>query len=188
VIGSYRNCSYIIKRFLLAIMSISVRISSGRICSMNYLLVVITVIILTFTGGDASARNSYQSEEEASNSAKASFEQILDLWRDGRYDDLYERTQRSGKTAKEDFGRKLENGTYKPACCWQKMQDVSVHLENDAFAVVRAKIGLENGSDVTYKTRSYKLVREGDAWRISQSDLFSLAGAKKATKGHKKKN
>lgn len=146
---------------------------------MNYFLAVITVIILTVTAGDAAARNSYQSDEEASRSVKASFEQILDLWRDGRYDDLYERTQRSGKTAKEDFGRKLESGTYRPACCWQKMQDVSVHIENNAFAVVRAKIGLEANGETTYKTRSYKLVREGDVWRISQSDLFSLAGAKK---------
>lgn len=154
---------------------------------MKLLLAVIAGIIMTLSCGDASARrNTNQTDAEAASAAKASLEQILDLWREGRYDDLYERTQRSGKTAKEDFGRKLEDGTYKPACCWQKLQDVSVHLENDAFAVVRAKIGLEGGSDITFKTRSYKLVKEGDVWRISQSDLFSLAGAKKGKKARKK--
>lgn len=153
---------------------------------MNYFTAVITVIILSLCSGTASARNSYQSDGDAESSARAAFESILDLWRDGRFDQLYERTQRSGKKAKEDFVRKMENGVYRPACCWQKMQDVTVHIENGDFASVRAKIGLEGGSDITYKTRSYKMVREGDVWRISQSDLLSLAGAKKVIKKHRK--
>jgi hypothetical protein len=153
---------------------------------MKYFAAALAILVLTMTCETAFAKSAYQTDSEAASSAKASFEQILDLWREGRYNDLYERTQRSGKSAKEDFAKKLENGTFKPACCWQKMQDVSVHIENDDFAVVKAKIGLEGGGDITFKTRSYKLVREGDVWRISQSDLFALAGAKKSKKGHRK--
>jgi hypothetical protein len=153
---------------------------------MKFIAAALAILVLTMACDAAFAKNSYQTDTEAISSARAAFEQILDLWRDGRYNDLYELTQRSGKSAKEDFAKKLENGSYKPACCWQKMQDVSVHIENDDFAVVRAKIGLEGGGDTTFKTRSYKLVREGDVWRISQSDLFSLAGAKKSKKGKRK--
>ena len=152
---------------------------------MKLFLAAVVAFILTINSEAALARGQQQTDAEAVTSVKAAFEEILDLWRDARYDELYERTQRSGKVAKEDFANRLENSTTKPACCWQKMQDVSVHVENNDFAVVRAKIGLEGDGDIKFKTRSYKLVREGNTWRISQSDLISLAGAKKTKKGHR---
>ncbi|GAM09895.1 hypothetical protein OR1_02177 [Geobacter sp. OR-1] len=153
---------------------------------MKFFITVLAVFVLTLSSVSAFARSAYQTDSEASTAARAAFEEILDLWRADRYDDLYDRTQHGGKTAKEDFARKLGNATFKPACCWQKMQDVSVHVENDDIAVVRAKVGLEGDGDIQYKTRSYRMVREGDIWRISQSDLFSLAGAKAKKKVYKK--
>lgn len=153
---------------------------------MKYFITTLTFLVLTISSTVSFARSSHQSDAEAATAARADLERTLDMWRNGEYDDLYERTQRSGKTAKEDFASKLENATYKPACCWQKIQDVTVHIENATFAVVRAKIGLEGSGEVIYKTRSYKLVREGDVWRVSQTDLFSLAGAKKARKSSRK--
>lgn len=149
---------------------------------MKHFFAVLAVFVMTMSAGVSYAKRSPQTDPDAAGSARAAFEEILDLWREGRYDELYERTQRSGKTAQEDFAARLDNGTYKPACCWQKLQDVTVHVENNDFAVIRAKIGLEGGSDISYKTRSWKLVREGAVWRISQSDLFALSGAKKSVK------
>jgi hypothetical protein len=154
---------------------------------MKKYLVPLFVILLYLSADPAYPRNSYQTESELSSSARSAFEEILDLWRAGRYDELHVRTQISGKVAKEDFASRLENAANKPACCWQKMQDVTVQVENDDIAVIRAKVGLEGGGDIKYKTRSYRLVREGDRWRISQSDLFALAGAQKGKKGHRKK-
>jgi hypothetical protein len=153
---------------------------------MKYFITLLVTLIMAVSSMNAFARSAYQTDSEASSAAKAAFEEILDLWRADRYDDLYDRTQHGGKTAKEDFARKLGNATFKPACCWQKMQDVSVHVENDDIAVVRAKVGLEGDGDIQYKTRSYRMVKEGDVWRISQSDLFSLAGAKAKKKVYKK--
>jgi len=49
------------------------------------------------------------------------FEKILDLWRDGRYADLYERTT-GGKEGKERFAKMLASAPLKPSCCWEKMQ------------------------------------------------------------------
>lgn len=151
----------------------------------NLLIILAAVGVVVFVS-TASARSTYQTDAELSSSAKSAFEEILDLWRAGSYDALYDRTRLADKTAREDFAAKLENASRKPACCWQKLQDVSVHVENDDMAVIRAKVGLEGSSGITYKTRSYRLIREHDRWRISQSDLFSLAGAKKAKKGSRK--
>jgi hypothetical protein len=152
----------------------------------KYFLLLVAIALVYLSPGTADARSSYQTESELSSSARSAFEEILDLWRAGRYDELHKLTQISGKVAKEDFASRLENAGNKPACCWQKMQDVSVQIENDDIAIIRAKVGLEGNGEIKYKTRSYRLVRDGGHWRISQSDIFALAGAKKGKKGHRK--
>jgi len=103
------------------------------------------------------------------------FEQILDLWRDGRYNDLFERTS-GGKESKEAFAKRLASAPRKPACCWEKMQEARVSLKSDRDAVVRAKLGFEGGvSGTEFVTKGIKLKRDGGFWVISQSDLFTLA-------------
>lgn len=103
------------------------------------------------------------------------FEQILDLWHDGRYDDLFERTA-IGRTGKEQFAKKLASAPRKPACCWEKMQDARVSLKSDRVAVVRAKLGFEGSIPGTeFVTKGIKLYKEQGVWLISQSDLFTLA-------------
>jgi len=103
------------------------------------------------------------------------FEKILDLWRDGRYDDLFERTA-GGREGKELFASKLASAPRKPACCWEKMQDARVSLKGGRAAVVRARLGFEGGvSGTEFVTRGIKLSKENGIWIISQSDLFSLA-------------
>ena len=111
------------------------------------------------------------------------FEQILDLWRDGRYAELYEHTF-GGKEGKETFAKRLEAAPRKPACCWEKMQDARVTLKSGRAATVHAKLGFEgNVSGTEFVTKPVKLKREaGSAWLISESELFSLAqlGKKRA--------
>jgi hypothetical protein len=107
------------------------------------------------------------------------FEQILDLWRDGSYGDLFDRTA-GGKASKELFAKKLASAPRKPACCWEKMQDARVSLKGERAATVRARLGFEGGASGTeFVTRGIKLKKEGDVWVISQSDLFSLADLSK---------
>lgn len=125
------------------------------------------------------AHSPYQSDTEIVTGAQKAFEEVLDLWRAGQYDELFERTRGNGRLAKEDFARRLERATLKPACCWQKVQNLSVHVENDDLAAVRATVGLEGGPEIEFKTRTFKLYRERGRWRIGQTDILSLAGASK---------
>ena len=107
------------------------------------------------------------------------FEQILNLWRDGRYAELYERTS-GGKEGKEAFARRLAAAPRKPACCWEKMQEVRVSMKNDRAATVRARLGFEgNVTGTDFVTKGVKLKREANVWVISQSELFSLANLSK---------
>ena len=62
-----------------------------------------------------------------------------------------------------------------------------ISVRNDSSATVRAKLGFEReAEDTDFITRSFKLQKEDGVWRISQSDIFSLAGIG-TKKGHHKK-
>lgn len=153
-------------------------------------LVVIAAFCIAFLVNPAWGKTLYMPEEEIRAEALRGFEEILDLWRDGRYAELYDRTVSGGKVTRESFAERLSSAPRRPACCWEKMQEAKVTLRGDSAAVVRARLGFEGGGATEFKTRSFKLVKEDEVWRISQSDLISLAGAakKKSRQRAKKKD
>ena len=107
------------------------------------------------------------------------FEHILDLWREGKYTDLFERTS-GGKESAEQFANRLASAPRKPACCWEKMQGVQVSLQSERSATVRARLGFEGSvSGTEFVTKGIKLKKEDGLWIIAQSDLFSLANLAK---------
>ncbi|HJV33490.1 MAG TPA: hypothetical protein VJ604_00350 [Geomonas sp.] len=113
------------------------------------------------------------------------FELILDLWRDGRYNELFERTATS-RQSKEQFARALASAPRRPACCWEKMQDVRVSVTSERAAVVRARLGFDRSVPGTeFITRGIKLKKEDGVWMITQSELYSLAELKKKRSSYK---
>ncbi|ACH40543.1 hypothetical protein Gbem_3551 [Citrifermentans bemidjiense Bem] len=132
--------------------------------------------------GKRTATSAAQSGVASSQEVLGDFEKILDLWRDGSYDELYRRTT-GGRESKETFARKLSAAPRRPACCWEKMQDVEVSSKGEGKAVVRARLGFEGSVPGTqFVTKSIKLQKEGSVWAISQSDLLSLADYSKKRK------
>lgn len=144
-----------------------------RISLLAFLLVTLSII-------PAQARNRATSAATGSEQeVLRDFGQILDLWRNGRYADLYQRTS-GGKASMEQFAKKLASAPRKPACCWEKMQDAQVSLKSERAASVRARLGFEgNVSGIEFVTKSIKLRKEDGLWIIAQSDLFSLANLSK---------
>jgi hypothetical protein len=59
------------------------------------------------------------------------------------------------------------------------MQEVGVSVRTGTSVVVRAKLGLDAPGEMEYKTKSFKLSKEDGVWRISRSELLSLAEARK---------
>lgn len=118
-----------------------------------------------------------------------SMSETLDLWRDGRYEQLFERLAHRGKTSRESFVKKMNNAKIRPACCWQKMENFKVLNEKRTEAVVYVKVGLEgsrNGEESS--TREFRLTHEEGAWKMQLSDIFSIAGitGKKGAHGSRK--
>jgi len=124
----------------------------------------------------------FADDEAIRSEAVAGFEKILDLWRDGRFEELYDRTLISGKETKESFVSRMSSARLKPSCCWEKMQDVGVSVRNGSSVVIKAKLGLDAPGEMEYKTKSFKLYKEDGVWRIAASELLSLAEARKKGK------
>ena len=145
-----------------------------------FAVLLVMVLATPLWGGEAPG-------EGDKTEATRGFERILDLWREGNYGELYDRTLVSGKDTKQSFTRKMSAARLKPSCCWEKMQDVSVRAKSPTSVVIRAKIGLDAPGEMEYKTKSFKMIKEFGEWRISRSDILALAEGKSPKKSRKHK-
>ena len=101
-------------------------------------LVLVAALLLSFCCATASqGKTSYQGEEELKVEAERGFGELLDLWRDGNYEQLYDRTAGGGTVTREEFAGRLAKAPFRPACCWEKLRDVRVVLNNDDSARIR---------------------------------------------------
>lgn len=142
------------------------------------LLLSVALVSLLFVL-PVSARQETPDTESVKIEVVRAFEQILDLWHAGDYDQLYDKTTVAGKDTRESFRKKMEAAKLKPSCCWEKMQGVAVSVKSNSSAVIRAKIGLDAPGDMVYKTKSFRMTNEFGEWRIARSEILSLAGAGK---------
>lgn len=147
---------------------------------MGRTIIVSVLLALALFASSASGKTLQPADPQLAAEAQRGLEEILDLWREGNYAGLYERTSVTGKESREGLAKKLAAAPRRPSCCWEKMQDVRVSSRSDDAVTVRAKFGLEGGPGGTeYATRSLRLAREGGRWTVSQADILSLAGASK---------
>ncbi|MBJ6752809.1 hypothetical protein [Geomonas anaerohicana] len=141
------------------------------------LLVLILFITIAAAPSEGARRGAAAHETSVASEQEVlrDFETILDLWRDGRFDDLYQHTN-GGKDGREKFANRLASAPRKPACCWEKIQDARVSLKSGKNAVVQAQLGFEASTPGTeFVTKAIHLKKDGATWTISQSDLYSLA-------------
>jgi hypothetical protein len=119
-----------------------------------------------------------------------SMSDTLDLWREGRYEQLYENLSHRGKTSKEQFVKKMRDTSIRPSCCFQKLENFKVLNEKRTEATVYAKIGLEGTPNVAESsTREFKLTHEENLWKMQLADIIAISGAsgKKARHVSRKK-
>jgi hypothetical protein len=117
--------------------------------------------------------------------------ETFDIWRDGRYEQLFEKLAHRGKTSREAFVKKMKESTIRPACCWQKMENFKVLNEKRTEATVYVKVGLEGtAGSADSTTREFKMTHQEGVWKMQLADVLSISGttAKKAgAKRHAKK-
>ena len=102
----------------------------------------------------------------------------LDLWREGRYEQLYEHLAHRGRTSREQFVNRMRDTTIRPACCFQKLENFRVLNEKRTEATVYARVGLEGTPNASESsTREFKLTHEENIWKMQMADVLSIAGA-----------
>ncbi len=129
---------------------------------------------------------------EAESPLEKSMSDTLDVWRDGRYEQLFEQLAHRGKTSRETFVNKMRTSTTHPACCWQKMENFKIMNEKRTEATVYVKIGFEGSPDAaTSTTREFKMTHQDGVWKMQLADVLSLAGVSgkkiKGVRRHTKK-
>lgn len=144
---------------------------------LSLLILTVSLLVAFLQPAEAGKRGtgSGQTATTGQGEVLRDFETILDLWRDGKYEELYQHTT-GGKDGKERFIAKLSSAPRKPACCWEKIQEPRVTMKNASTAVVHARLGFEASTPGTeFATKGVNLKKESSGWSISQSELYSLA-------------
>jgi len=114
--------------------------------------------------------------EQAKAEALRGFEEILDLWRGDNYDALYARLVHSPGSDAWKFADQLNHSGRRPACCWEKLQEVTVTVVDQGRVDIFARLGIEvEGAGTRFVTRTFSLVKQGGVWRLPEADVITLA-------------
>jgi hypothetical protein len=150
-------------------------------------LVSVAFGLFVLAGSGTSISEAVQSDAGYGVEVRQDLEATLDLWRDGRFEDVYRRSVESGRHSKEYFVNHMAAAPRKPACCWEKLQDAVVTLKGDRRATLKARFGFDTGTGTEFITKSIKLQRDDGVWKVVMSDLLTLSGTSKKVRGKKKK-
>lgn len=104
----------------------------------------------------------------------------LDLWREGRFEQLYDSLSHRTGLTRERFVQTMKDAEIKPACCFHKLNDFRLISEKLTTAKVFAKLGMEGspGTDES-QSREFTLDHEEGRWKMRMADIKKLAGIKK---------
>jgi len=103
---------------------------------------------------------------------------ILSLWKDGRYDLLYDWGDRKSRTTvnKEDFEHRMRKKGIGLASSWETLRDIQVDVKSATLAYATVKIGFKllKGGETKFRTEIYRMSLEKGMWKISLTKLLSV--------------
>mgnify|MGYP000932209173 CR=1 FL=1 len=120
------------------------------------------------------------SAEQRNDPREQAMSDALDLWREGRFEQLYDSlSHRSGLT-RERFVQAMKDAEIKPACCFNKLNNFRLINEKRTTAKVYAKLGMEAGPGTDEsQSREFTLDHEEGRWKMRMADIKTLTGLKK---------
>ncbi len=150
------------------------------------IFVVSTPLLFLFSSEPAfSAKSREGSRKQVINQNKIesdvteAFQTIISLWKDERYEALYEHGDKKSRRAirKEDFEHRMKNKEVGLASSWETIKDVRVEVESPTRVHTTAKIGYKSkkGGDAKHRTETFLMNLEKGSWKI---DLQKILRAK----------
>ena len=152
-------------------------------------LMTLHLILLANHGAYASAN---VKEAETIQQVESAFNEIVNLWYDQKFDELYDRFvyKEKGTISKGKLINRMTKEKKKLACCWQKVQDVKIKIYSSGKAEVKAKFGFEDlSNEISYVTAEIPLYLKHETWMVKVKDILDTApdAPKYKTKKHTKK-
>lgn len=135
---------------------------------------LLCLFFFVITIGYASVVTAVQHQD----SREKALSDALDLWREGRFEQLYDSlSHRSGMT-RERFVMLLQEASVRPACCHKKLNDFKLINEKVTTAKIFARLGMEGSPGTeSRQSREFVLDHEEGGWKVRMTDIKALAGS-----------
>jgi uncharacterized protein DUF4124 len=105
-----------------------------------------------------------------------SIKAILSLWKDGKYNELYDHGDQKSRRAigREDFERQMRKKGIGLASSWETLRDVQVDVQSATLAYVTVRLGLKSkkGGETKFRTETYRLPFEKGMWKINLQKIL----------------
>ena len=100
----------------------------------------------------------------------------LSLWKDGKYDLLYDcGDQKSRRTInREGFEQRMRKKKIGLASSWETIRDIQVDVKSTTLAYATVKIGYKpkSGGETKFRTETYQMSFEKGMWRINLTKIL----------------
>ena len=102
---------------------------------------------------------------------------IVSLWKDGKYDALYDHGDQKSRMAvgREEFEHRMTKKGIRLASSWETIRDIQVEVKSATLAYATVKLGFKptRGGETKFRTEIYRMSYENGMWKISLSRILS---------------
>ncbi|HYA92095.1 MAG TPA: hypothetical protein VEK32_11430 [Thermodesulfobacteriota bacterium] len=140
---------------------------------MIFLLAVLLIIPISLLGADLTP----EERRRIGSSAEAALKEVISLWKDGKYEELYEYGYRTNQVSlsKENFIRRMKNKFWELSTAREAIRDVEADVVSSRSVYVRAKLEFrrKTGGETRFVTETFQMTMEGDRWRTGLYKIIS---------------
>ena len=101
---------------------------------------------------------------------------ILYLWKDGKYNELYDHGDQKSRRAisREDFERRMRKKGIGLASSWETLRDIQVDVESATLAYATVRVGLKpkGGGETKFRNETYRVRFEKGMWKIDLEKIL----------------
>ncbi len=138
-----------------------------------FLLAILLIIPTSLLSTDLTP----EERRRIGSSAQEALKEVISLWKDGKYEELYEYGYRTNQVSlsKENFIRRMKNKPWELSTAWEAVRDVEADVVSPRSVYVRAKLGFrkKTGDETRFVTETFQMTMEGDRWRTGLYKIIS---------------
>ena len=140
-------------------------------------IIFLSAILLVIPTSLLSADLTPGEKRQIGSSAEEALKEVISLWKDGKYEELYEYGYRTNQVSlsKEDFIRRMKNKSWELSTAWETIRDVEADVVSPRSVYVRARLGFrkKTGGETRFVTETFQITMEGDRWRTGLYKIIS---------------